>query len=163
LDANCFWEALGFVPLAFRTGCQKRQRIHIFWQKRIREGDTTTPYWFPSETKSGAFREDRLGLPIPPGTPWKDVMAIVLPRGIDSEGALEDKNGLKTRATKKPLPPSRTLGHLCFVQPKAKPEKPKREKKPKLKNDPRLAAAARELRDRWLEQVNATPLVSQAK
>jgi hypothetical protein len=27
----------------------------------------------------------------------------------------------------------------------------------------KLAAAARELRDRWLEQVNATPLVSQAK
>jgi len=33
-------------------------------------------------------------------------------------------------------------------------EKPKRLKKP-AKNDPRLAAAARELRDRWLEGVNA--------
>ena len=30
-------------------------------------------------------------------------------------------------------------------------------KKPKAKNDPRLVAAARELRDRWLERVNADP------
>ena len=33
--------------------------------------------------------------------------------------------------------------------------KPKRERKPKVKADPKLVAAARELRDRWLEQVNA--------
>ena len=48
--------------------------------------------------------------------------------------------------------------------PQAKPEtvlvnaKPKREKKSggaKAKNDPKLIAAARELRDRWLEKVNA--------
>ncbi len=32
--------------------------------------------------------------------------------------------------------------------------KAKREPKPKVKNDPKLVAAARELRDRWLEQVN---------
>jgi hypothetical protein len=29
-----------------------------------------------------------------------------------------------------------------------------REKKPKVKADPKLVAAARELRDRWLEHVN---------
>jgi hypothetical protein len=34
-----------------------------------------------------------------------------------------------------------------------------KEKKPKQKNDPRLVAAARELKDRWLEQLNATPLL----
>ena len=34
-------------------------------------------------------------------------------------------------------------------------EKQKREKKPAMKNDPKLVAAARELRDRWLEEVNA--------
>jgi hypothetical protein len=32
--------------------------------------------------------------------------------------------------------------------------KPKREPRQKRKNDPKLVAAARELRDRWLEQVN---------
>ena len=43
LAANKFWEAMGFVPLAFRTGGGRRKkdgpRMHIFWQKRIREGD----------------------------------------------------------------------------------------------------------------------------
>jgi hypothetical protein len=34
-------------------------------------------------------------------------------------------------------------------------EKPEREKKPKIKADPKLVAAARELRDRWLEHVNS--------
>jgi hypothetical protein len=34
---------------------------------------------------------------------------------------------------------------------------------PKLKNDPKLVAAARELRDRWLERVNATPVGAQGK
>ena len=33
LDANHFWESIGFVPLAFRTGSEKKSRIHIFWQK----------------------------------------------------------------------------------------------------------------------------------
>ena len=43
--------------------------------------------------------------------------------------------------------------------------KPKREKKPKAKIDPKHVAAARELRDRWLEPVNADPslLVAQGK
>jgi hypothetical protein len=41
-----------------------------------------------------------------------------------------------------------------------KKEKPKREK---VKNDPRLVSAARELRDRWLEQVNARQLVGEGK
>ena len=34
-------------------------------------------------------------------------------------------------------------------------EKPKREPKQRPKSDPRLIAAARELRDRWLEEVNS--------
>jgi hypothetical protein len=40
------------------------------------------------------------------------------------------------------------------VEPVKEP-KPKRPKAPKAKNDPKLIAAARELRDRWLEEVNA--------
>src|ERR1051326_8634541 len=87
LEANRFWEALGFVPLAFRAGSRGRgkngaARVHIFWQKRIREGDVTTPWWFPSQTTSGSIREDRLVFPIPPGTHWSDAKPIVLP-GID--------------------------------------------------------------------------------
>ncbi len=43
--------------------------------------------------------------------------------------------------------------------PETKPGKAPKEKVPRVKpkNDPRLIAAARELRDRWLEQVNADP------
>src|SRR6185503_10045318 len=81
LDAGYFWEAMGFIPIAFRTGAVGRKiRTHIFWQRRIREGDTTTPYWFPSKTDGGMMREDRIVLPIPPGVHWKDVMPVELPR-----------------------------------------------------------------------------------
>jgi hypothetical protein len=52
------------------------------------------------------------------------------------------------------------IGRLSFTPPPVAPtEKPKREPRPKAKNDPRLVAAARELRDRWMEQVNADPSV----
>ncbi|MEO6567637.1 MAG: hypothetical protein ABIO94_02640 [Opitutaceae bacterium] len=36
-----------------------------------------------------------------------------------------------------------------------KTQKKVREKQPKAKNDPQMVQAARELRDRWLEYVNA--------
>jgi hypothetical protein len=41
--------------------------------------------------------------------------------------------------------------------PVSEQEKPKRQPRPKVKPDPRHVAAARELRDRWLEQVNPDP------
>src|SRR3954467_14135756 len=67
LDANYFWESMGFLPIAFRSGSVGKRRVHIFWERRIRAEDETTPYWFPSQTSSGAIREDRIVLPIPPG------------------------------------------------------------------------------------------------
>jgi hypothetical protein len=42
------------------------------------------------------------------------------------------------------------------------PPKPKRTPKPRQKNDPKYVAAARELRDRYLEQVNADRLLPSA-
>jgi hypothetical protein len=173
LAANKFWEAMGFVPLAFRTGGtgngKKPARMHIFWQKRIRSGDESTPWWFPSETSSGAIRENRIVLPIPPGTHWSDAKPLVLP-GMELGGG----TAKHLPAPKKPRikvvkvePISRTSiasGGLRFANPKPVEvvvEKPKREKQ--TKNDPRLVAAARELRDRWLEQVNANPLLSCGK
>ncbi len=41
------------------------------------------------------------------------------------------------------------VGGLHFGQPR-----PSREKRERMKNDPQHVAMARELRDRWLEQVN---------
>jgi len=90
IRANWFWESIGFVPLAFRSGSRSKERIHIFWQRRIREGDTTTPYWFPSQTSGGAVAEDRLVLPISTDTHWRDAKPLVLP-GISLALAEKEK------------------------------------------------------------------------
>jgi hypothetical protein len=172
IAANKFWEAMGFVALAFRTGGTGNKkhgpRMHIFWQKRIRQGDESTPWWFPSETSSGAIRENRIVLPIPPGTHWSEAKPLVLPgMEVGSDGELSARVELlpgekKTRAAKvkKQLvvikPSAIVSGGLRFgaVVPEVIEEKVEKVKKPKVKNDPKLVAAARELKDRWLEQVN---------
>jgi N-acetylglutamate synthase-like GNAT family acetyltransferase len=173
LEANHFWESIGFVPLAFRTGSRrggktKEPRIHIFWQRRIREGDAETPYWFPSETSGGAVRESRLVLPIPPGTHWSDAKPAVLP-GMEKVGQQAQlEGGEKPKRRRKPkakqaAPPSAAAGGLWFAPPKppeptAAEKKAQRAKeraeKPRPKNDPKLVAAVRELRDRYIEQIN---------
>lgn len=79
LEANSFWESMGFVPLAFRAGSRSKDRIHIFWQRRVRLNDRETPWWYPSQTRNGAVREDRLVLPIPPGTTWRDAKPRLYP------------------------------------------------------------------------------------
>jgi hypothetical protein len=280
LTANYFWEAMGFVPLAFRAGSERKSRIHIFWQKQIRlessRGWTQPPgmvtddsvteeecsrrrrdaeegrgfvsrpiqpfapsrlcesaspagsvrpvvdgsefrgndfrgrgddfrgrdfrgWWFPSQTGSGSLREDRLVLPIPPGTRWQDAKPIVLPGApacATATGSVGESNrgwtqmntdgdvvagGQRLRRKKKAeaaTEPSREelarramsirSGGLRFGPP---PEVPaaseaspaegkaaKAKKKPARtprKNDPRLVALARELRDRWVEAVES--------
>ena len=176
IEANYFWESLGFVPLAFRAGSREKGRVHIFWQRRIRSGDTTTPYWFPSQTTSGSIREDRLVFPIPPGVHWRDAMPIILPNAVapaeDSARRLPPASGLRKRRGGKGapnpedgpvvptalrrqfLPPSLSPPPTPPAPPALAPPKPAPMKTPKAKNDPKLVAAARELRDRWLEQVN---------
>jgi hypothetical protein len=52
-------------------------------------------------------------------------------------------------------PPARPPAAAPSVPLLPEPTKTIREKKPKLKTDPALVAKARELRDRWLEHVNA--------
>ena len=174
IEANHFWESLGFVPLAFRAGSRTKgkggsPRVHIFWQKRIREGDTTTPWWFPSQTSGGSIREDRLVFPIPPNTHWADVMPVILPGGMGASPMLiEDKkeHGRADRATRDQtpvlLPPTRKyvqFGAAPAAPPpvQQKAQKPRPEKKPKQKHDPKYVAAARELRDRYLERINNDP------
>jgi len=183
LDANYFWESLGFIPLAFRTGSRTRgrsspsvasslrrsvacPRVHIFWQRRIREGDTTTPYWFPSKTDGGMMREDRLVLPIPPGVHWKSQMPILIPEVQQKElpvasGQLPEKKersagtlkpiAVKSRRVQFGSPDNEPVPPAGGVVKKDKSAKPKREK---VKADPKHVAAARKLRDRYLEHVN---------
>ncbi len=167
IEANYFWESLGFVPLAFRAGSRQKSRVHIFWQKRVRAGDTTTPYWFPSQTTGGSIREDRLVFPIPPGTRWSDAKPIVLPGMERKEETPKRLPGPRV----KPAPVVRRETHVAVMggvrfidtQEKMKVEKPKPEPRKKLKNDPMYVAAARELRDRYLERINTEPLVLQGK
>ncbi|HQY87720.1 MAG TPA: hypothetical protein PK402_03615 [Tepidisphaeraceae bacterium] len=212
LEANHFWESMGFVPLAFRSGARKKgkdengkvaPRVHIFWQKRIRAGDNETPWWYPSQTGGGAIGEDRLVLPIPPGVHWSEVKSVVLPgtevASCESVVASEEadaslgnsESGLTThnsqlttgkpKRRKAPAPVQvpekpkmfRLTGMPSFAPitpieaPKpANKTKVKREKPAKIKqkNDPTLVKAARELRDRYLEEVNLNPmLVSSGK
>ena len=82
---------MGFVPLAFRAAGRstiekvRRQTgstagaTHIFWQKRIRSGDTRTPWWYPYETTGGSMMEGRIVLPLPPEMGWQDAAPVVLP------------------------------------------------------------------------------------
>ncbi|MBC7784992.1 MAG: GNAT family N-acetyltransferase [Burkholderiales bacterium] len=202
IEANKFWEAMGFVPLAFRTGSRQKgpkgtARVHIFWQKRIRAGDTTTPWWFPSQTSSGAIREDRLVLPIPPATHWSEAKPIVLPGEVESEKRLDfgersraatsetaaaHRSSVSTKATRRSKVPTRpneaavedqsliannglrfAPAPVAVALPtdigKRAPDAVARsntplERRAKQKNDPKFVAAARELRDRYLEQVN---------
>jgi len=99
LDAGYFWENLGFKPLAYRTGSEQNERIHIFWQKRIREEDTDTRWWYPSVTHGGVVKEGRLVLPIPPGVHWKDPKPMVLPQvpGVSMFRQLEGSAGVPLR------------------------------------------------------------------
>jgi hypothetical protein len=157
LAANHFWEAMGFVPIAFRAGSSGKKRVHIFWQRRINADDATTRYWYPAQTNAGAIREDRLVFPIPPGVHWQDVQAVVLPGQQTPQ--LEDRRPRQSKSHKPPVavkPVAATLGRLQFAPPvEAKPARPKREPRAKVKNDPKFVAAARELRDRWLEHASA--------
>jgi len=145
LAANKFWEAMGFVPLAFRTGGGRRKgfdeqgrfkgRMHIFWQKKIRprtwderagawvEDDYS--YWFPSQTGSGAIGEDRIVLPIPPGTHWSDAKPVVLPTGSVNEEALllEERVGALEKAKKELGKGARRAGAAGGGKTKPKPVK----------------------------------------
>jgi hypothetical protein len=195
IEANKFWEAMGFVPLAFRTGgkvrrsdevtkrrshevedgsahsvpsslrhCVTSARTHIFWQKRIRAGDETTAWWFPSQTTGGAIGEARIVLPIPPGTHWSDAKPFILP---DAELRLPNEEAspcvpppIKKPATgnRKSEMPTRGLRFGPSAQDVAKEKvRTKAARRERMKNDPRMVAAARELRDRWLEEVNENP------
>jgi hypothetical protein len=141
--------------------------VHIFWERRVRADDLVTPYWFPAQTSGGALRDDRLVFPIPPGKHWSDEMPTIARRQM-SEPILEDQRKPKSARIVPPMQMNGPVKHgpRQFGPPppvlpvaQAAPEKPKRQKATRAKTDPMLVAAARELRDRWLEQMNAGEFV----
>jgi hypothetical protein len=157
--ANRFYESMGFVPIAYRGGSKKKKRVHIFWQKRIREGDAQTPWWFPSETRGGLMDAARIALPIMPGVKWSDelpVLSVVEGPVLEVpevESEMEESEETPVRVPK-PVARKRNPGGFYFGP--AEVEKPSKPKKIKKVN-PELASKARELRDKYLEQFNANP------
>ena len=163
LSANYFWESMGFAPIAFRAGSDRKRRVHIFWQRRINADDATTPYWYPCQTNGGAIREDRLVFPIPPSTHWKEVEAVALPaRALPNEEAAVKRKGPRPTppASDAPTPHAISMGGLSFAQPLPPKAKRARTAAPKVKADPQLVAKARELRDRCMERVNDRMLIA---
>ena len=174
LEANRFWESMGFVPLAYRAGSEKKSRVHIFWQKRIRQGDASTPWWFPSLTTGGSIPGGSARAADPAGH------ALERGEGVDPAGrgeapalpAPKRVRAKKVEVIAPPTPAPRSVptmgaGRLSFFEAPAPVvvapvpvEKPKREKRAKQKHDPKLVAAARELRDRYLEQCDARPTIA---
>jgi hypothetical protein len=199
LKENRFWESQGFFPLAFRAGGQTTGRMHIFWERRVRTGDTTSPLWFPKETANGAMSAARLILPIPPGADWREVdLPRIVPKAQDdtqllaggpiSARALAAKTPRRGLALppgegKRPITPgefaAQQRAKARHLQPRGpitpaiagrQADNPKvrelvevREPKKRAKNLPDHVAAARELRDRFLEQVNAAGMIEQGK
>jgi hypothetical protein len=148
-----------------------------------------------------AASEDRIVLPIPPGTHWRDAKPMILPGlpppapempltlpGGQPVRARPQKPQL-TRAQAAALARSKSKhlggapigkkavirgGRIKYVDiPGFDPStdgpdellplmKPKKPRAPRQKNDPKYVAAARELRDRYLEQVNADRLLPAA-
>jgi hypothetical protein len=90
-------------------------------------------------------------------------MPRVLPQGelpVDEPKRLPGTRAKKVKAEPKKSIYAITRSKLHFTVPmpaKAANQKAPREKRKAVKNDPRLVAAARELRDRWVERVNADP------
>lgn len=116
---------------------------------------------------------DRIVLPIPPGVHWRDVKPIEIRRaesgtdGHQLEGpAVAPAAKRKRSAPVKDHRLEKPTNGMKFEVPRPntnddakadqaeKQERKERVKKPAAKIDPQFVSAARELRDRYLEQVN---------
>ena len=164
LEANRFWQALGFVPLAYRGGSTRKQRTHVFWQRRVHQGDGCD-WWYPSQTTGGSIREDRLVLPIPPGSDWAESRPLLLPGMRDAKQIEADAKTAKParqRRARAPKPPTVDCGNIAsggFRFAAARVPVPPTEvvkpvKKPAEKNDPALVRKVRTLRDVYLAEIN---------
>ena len=63
----------------------------------------------------------------------------------------------KAKASENGIPPGALCGFSFAAPPPPKPAKEPKPKPQRVKNDPRYAAAAREIRDRWLEKITREP------
>jgi hypothetical protein len=103
--------------------------------------------------------------PIPEGVHWKDVQAIAVPTGATGGAAPlalpEPKPRRRAASTNVAKPKLAPMGGFRFqseLMPEVHSTPAPKQRAPKpspAKIDPKYVNAARELRDRWLEHVNA--------
>jgi hypothetical protein len=67
IEANHFWESLGFVPLAFGRDRARRGACTSSGSGGFARGTRRRRIGSRARRRAGAIREDRLVLPIPPG------------------------------------------------------------------------------------------------
>jgi len=121
--------------------------------------------------ESGAIRQDRLVFPIPPGTHWRDIRPADVhalanaagdapPRALPGAEAQRKtvRRAPKAVVVAKQMQSAIAAGGLRFsaaVEPAvAKAPRARAARPAAVRIDPKLIAAARELRDRYLERAN---------
>jgi len=86
LDANLFWQASGFSPIAYRSGSRSKGRIHIYWQRRLDPAGAAR-FWYPESTAGGPMKESRIVTPITAADPWAAPKKIILPEPSEALAA----------------------------------------------------------------------------
>jgi hypothetical protein len=183
LPANNFWAACGFTALAWRTGSRGKQRPHIWWCRRVRQGDTF-PLWFPHRTQGGAIGEERLVIPIMPGQHWSDPVPTFMPSAqgetalasglpaIEKERANRVEEAAKAKADRVQIAvagstgtdsgprPVITAQGIRFIGGAMPPPRGGRSQQPRVKRvtDPEMRRKCRDLRDRYLEALESGQL-----
>ena len=161
IEANRFWESMVSSRWRFARAV-RRSCACIFSGRGVFARAMRRPrFGFPGRRTAGAFeridwccrfRRESIG----------GMRCLACRRECRPAPALPEKRKRSTGKMPVPQKIRPALGRLQFVVPKQKKdagETPTPRKK--QKNDPKLVAAARELRDRWLERVNDDPAMLQ--
>jgi hypothetical protein len=92
LDANLFWRAMNFRPIAYRAGSRAKQRLHIYWQRQL---DTINKpaFWYPESTHGGPMKETRQVLPLNANEDWTAPKQLLLPEPTEAIAARINKRG----------------------------------------------------------------------
>ncbi|HEY1187988.1 MAG TPA: GNAT family N-acetyltransferase [Gemmata sp.] len=73
IEANLFWESLGFAALGYRVGGSKRGRVHVLWVRATAPDGPAGALWVPSQTSGGQMQRARAVARFAPGRGWRDV------------------------------------------------------------------------------------------
>lgn len=72
IEANLFWEAIGFSALAWRAGSVRKGRIHLYWSRIQSLAPAHYVQHVPAGTKDGLLHAKRVVKLFEPGAPWSD-------------------------------------------------------------------------------------------